>query len=73
MADTSIINLGDATMAEKRDCGCPKGSNNKPKASTAVASSSTPAKHRCGRPLGSKNKPKIYVVTAGVTKDLDVV
>jgi hypothetical protein len=73
MADTSIINLGDATMVEKHDRSCPKGSNNKPKASAVVASSSTLAKHRCGRPLGSKNKPKIYVVTTGITKDLDVV
>jgi hypothetical protein len=57
MADVDATNHGDVASVEKRGCGRPHGSNNKPKSSLAVAaSSSTPAKHRPGRPLGSKNK-----------------
>jgi hypothetical protein len=44
---------------EKRGRGRPRGSKNKPKDISMVASSSTAPMKRCpGRPLGSKNKPK---------------
>jgi hypothetical protein len=45
---------------------------NKPKASTAVASSSIPTKRHSGRPLGSKNKPNTSVATASTAKHLDI-
>jgi hypothetical protein len=59
MADTSVIDLDTGVVVEKRGCGRPRGSKNKPKeASMAVSSSSAPMKQRPGHPLGSKNKPK---------------
>jgi hypothetical protein len=59
MADTGIIDLDTGVVVEKRGCGHPCGSKNKPKeASLAVSSSSTPVKQCPGRPMGSKNKPK---------------
>jgi hypothetical protein len=44
---------------EKRERGRPRGSKNKPKDVSMVASSSAvPMQQRPGRPLGSKNKPR---------------
>jgi hypothetical protein len=59
MADTGIIDLDTGAVVEKRGRGRPRGSKNKPKDISMVASSSAvPMKRRPGRPLGSKNKPK---------------
>jgi hypothetical protein len=41
-----------------------RGSKNKPKDASLVASSSASAKRRPGRPLGSKNKPKASAAVA---------
>jgi hypothetical protein len=72
MADVGVINLEDATVVKKRCCGHPRGSKNKPKASTVDTSSSTPAKRRRGRPLGSKNKVKTSAAPTNTGEDLDV-
>jgi hypothetical protein len=46
----------------------PRGSKNKPKDASLVASSSASTKQRPGRPLGSKNKPKASTaVTPGAS------
>jgi hypothetical protein len=59
MADTGVIDLDTGAVIEKRGRGRPRGSKNKPKDTSLVASSSfVPMKRRPGRPLGSKNKPK---------------
>jgi hypothetical protein len=58
MADAGAANLDTGVMMEKRGCGHPRGSKNKPKDASLVASSFASAKRRPGRPLGSKNKPK---------------
>jgi hypothetical protein len=59
MADAGVIDLDTGVVVEKRGRGRPRGSKNKPKDISMVASSSTaPMKRRPGRPLGSKNKPK---------------
>jgi hypothetical protein len=59
MADAGVIDLDIGAMMEKRGRGRPRGSKNKPKDVSMVASSSAvPMKRRPGRPLGSKNKPK---------------
>jgi hypothetical protein len=58
MADASAANLDTGVLMEKQGRGRPRGSKNKPKDASLVASSSTSAKRRPGRPLGSKNKPK---------------
>jgi hypothetical protein len=59
MAYASVIYLDTGVVVEKRGRGRPRGSRNKPKDISMVASSSAvPMKRRPGRPLGSKNKPK---------------
>jgi hypothetical protein len=59
MADTCVIGLDTCIVVEKRGCGHPRGSRNKPKDISLVASSSAALmKRRPDRPLGSKNKPK---------------
>jgi hypothetical protein len=59
MADAGVIDLDTGVVVEKRGCGRPCGSKNKPKDISMVASSSSAPMKRCpGRPLGSKNKPK---------------
>jgi hypothetical protein len=59
MADAGVIDLDTGAVVEKRGRGRPRGSKNKPKDVSMVASSSSaPMKRRPGRPLGSKNKPK---------------
>jgi hypothetical protein len=59
MADAGVIDVDTGVMIEKRGCGHPRDSKNKPKDVSMVASSSVmPMKRRPGRPLGSKNKPK---------------
>jgi hypothetical protein len=70
MADTRVVDLDAGVMVEKRGCGRPHGSKNKPKVATMTASSSAPVKRRPGRPLGSKNKSKSS--TSQVTEPLDV-
>jgi hypothetical protein len=70
MADTGIIDLDGGVVVEKRGCGRPRGSNNKPKVAIMEASSSSPAKRRPGRPLGSKNKDKAS--TSQINEPLDV-
>jgi hypothetical protein len=55
---------------EKWGCGRPRGTKNKPKDASLVASSSASTKRHPGRPLGSKNKPKGYAtVTPGASAD----
>jgi hypothetical protein len=59
MAGACVIDLDTGAVVEKRGRGHPRGSKNKPKDVSMVASSSSaPMKRRPGRPLGSKNKPK---------------
>jgi hypothetical protein len=58
MADVGAANLDTGVLMEKRGRSHPRGSKNKPKDASLVASSSASAKRRPGRPLGSKNKPK---------------
>jgi hypothetical protein len=59
MADADVIDLDAGAVMEKRGHGRPRGSKNKPKDMSMVASSSVvPMKRRPSRPLGSKNKPK---------------
>jgi hypothetical protein len=66
MADTGAIDLGTGAVVEKHGRGRPRGSKNKPKDASMVASSSfAPVKRRPGRPLGSKNKPKTSISLAG--------
>jgi hypothetical protein len=58
MADAGVIDLDTGAVVEKRGRARPRGSRNKPKDISMVASSSVaPMKRRPGRPLGSKNKP----------------
>jgi hypothetical protein len=64
MADTGAANLDTGVLMEKRGCGRPRGSKNKPKDTYLVASSSASAKRCPGRPLGSKNKPKASAAVA---------
>jgi hypothetical protein len=65
MADAGGSHLNIGAQVEKRGCGRPRGSKNKSKDPTAVASPSAPAKLRPGRPMGSKNKPKGSAATPG--------
>jgi hypothetical protein len=59
MADAGVIDLDTGAMVEKRGRDRPRGSKNKPKDVSMVASSSSaPIKRRLDRPLGSKNKSK---------------
>jgi hypothetical protein len=59
MADAGGANLDVGVLMEKRGRGHPRGSKNKPKDASMVASSSASVKRRPGRPVGSKNKPKV--------------
>jgi hypothetical protein len=56
MANTRVVDLDASVMVEKRGCGRPRGTKNKPKVVSMAASSLVPAKRRPGRPLGSKKK-----------------
>jgi hypothetical protein len=59
MADAGVIILDTGAVMEKRGRDRPRGSKNKPKDMSMVASSSAVPMKRCpGRPMGSKNKPK---------------
>jgi hypothetical protein len=59
MADASVVDLDTGAVIEKRGHGRPRGSKNKPKDASLVASlSSASMKRHPSRPLGSKNKPK---------------
>jgi hypothetical protein len=58
MADADAVNLDTGALMEKRERDRPRGSKNKPKDASLVASSSASAKRHPGRPMGSKNKPK---------------
>jgi hypothetical protein len=59
MADAGVVDLDTGAVIEKRGRGRPRGSKNKPKVVSLMASSSFASmKWRPGRPLGSKNKPK---------------
>jgi hypothetical protein len=64
MADTGASNLDTGVLMEKQGRGCPRGSKNKPKDASLVASSSASAKRRPGCPLGRKNKPKASAAIA---------
>jgi hypothetical protein len=64
MADAGAANLDTGVLMEKQGRGHPRGSKNKPKDASLVASSSASAKRRPGRPLGSKNKPKASAIVA---------
>jgi hypothetical protein len=64
MADAGYVNLGTGMLMEKRGCGRPRGSKNKPKDASMVASLSASVKRRPGRPVGSKNKPKVPATAA---------
>jgi hypothetical protein len=70
MADTGVVDLDVGVMVEKRGCGCPRGSKNKPKVTSMVVSSSAPIKRCPGRPLGSTNKPRSS--TSQINEPLDV-
>jgi hypothetical protein len=58
MADVGAVNLDTDALMEKWGRGRPRGSKNKLKDASLVASLSASTKQRPGRPLGSKNKPK---------------
>jgi hypothetical protein len=64
MADAGGANLDAGVLMEKWGCGHPRGSKNKPKDASVVASSSASVKRRPGRPVGSKNKPKVSAAAA---------
>jgi hypothetical protein len=64
MADADAANLDTSVLMEKRGCGYPRDSKNKPKDASLVASSSASAKRCPGCPLGSKNKPKASTAVA---------
>jgi hypothetical protein len=65
MADAGVVDLDTGALIEKQGRGRPRGSKNKPKDASLVASSSSASmKRHPGRPLGSKNKPKPYDVVA---------
>jgi hypothetical protein len=65
MADAGGSHLNIGAQMEKRRRDHPRGSKNKSKDLTAMASSSVPMKRRPGRPVGSKNKPKISAAAPG--------
>jgi hypothetical protein len=64
MVDAGDANLDTGVPMEKRGRGRPRGSKNKLKDASLVASSSTSAKRCPGLPLGSKNKPKVSAAAA---------
>jgi hypothetical protein len=51
MADAGVVDLDTGALMEKRGRGRPRGSKNKPKDASLVASSSASMKWRPGRPL----------------------
>jgi hypothetical protein len=65
MADAGGAHLDTGVQMEKQGRGCPRGSKNKPKDPSTVASSSASVKRRPGRPVGSKNKSKVSVAAPG--------
>jgi hypothetical protein len=65
MADAGGLHMNIGAQVEKQGHGRPRGSKNKSKDPTAVASSSMPMKQRPGRPVGSKNKPKVSTAAPG--------
>jgi hypothetical protein len=64
MADAGVVDLDIGALTEKQGRSHPRGSKNKPKDASMVASSSASMKRRPGRPLGSKNKPKASIAVA---------
>jgi hypothetical protein len=64
MVDIGAGNTNTGALMEKRGRGRPRGSKNKTKDASLVASSSASAKRCPGRPLGSKNKPKASAAVA---------
>jgi hypothetical protein len=59
MVDAGVVDLDTGAVMKKRGRCRPRGSKNKPKDASLVASSSSVStKRRPGRPLRSKNKPK---------------
>jgi hypothetical protein len=65
MVDAGGANLDAGVQMEKQGRGRPRGSKNKPKDPSTVASSSASMKWRPGCPVGSKNKPKVSAATPG--------
>jgi hypothetical protein len=65
MADASGSHLNIGTPMEKRGRSRPRGSKNKPTATTLVASSPALVKRRPDRSVGSKNKTKAPSPTPG--------
>jgi hypothetical protein len=65
MVDVGAVDLDTGALMRQRGRGRPRGSKNKPKDASLVASSSSASmKRRPGPPLGSKNKPKPSVDVA---------
>jgi hypothetical protein len=64
MADAGGANLETGVLMEKQGHGRPRGSKNKPKGTSLVASSFAFVKRRPGCPLGSKNMPKVSAAAA---------
>jgi hypothetical protein len=67
MAAVGGVNLDTGVLMEKRGRGHPRGSKNKPKDASMVASSSASIKRRPCCPVGSKNKPKVRAAAAPST------
>jgi hypothetical protein len=65
MADAGGAHLNINAQMEKRGRGHPRGSKNKSKDPSTMASSSVSVKRRPGRPVGSKNKPKVSAAALG--------
>jgi hypothetical protein len=61
MADAGGARLNIGAQMEKRGRGRPRGSKNKSKDPSTLASSSVSVKRRPGCPVGSKNKPKVSI------------
>jgi hypothetical protein len=65
MADAGGSHLNIGAQVEKRVHGRPRGSKNKSKDPSAVATSSMPVKRGPGCHVGSKNKPKVSTTAPG--------
>jgi hypothetical protein len=65
MADAGGANLDADVQMEKRGRGHPRGSKNKPKDASMVASLSASMKWHLGCPVGSKNKPNVSAAVPG--------
>jgi hypothetical protein len=65
MTDAGGSHLNIGAQMEKRGRGRPRGSKNKTKDPSTVASSSVSVKWCPGRPVGSKNKPKVSAAAPG--------